>query len=256
MKLFAALCLLAGLGLSPAGADESIPPETLDPGADGVFDLLFVGNSLTYSNRMPRMLRRLLEQSGVPAGRIEVEALPNYGLEDHWERPRTRRLLADGPWDIVFIQQGPSAGEGRPSLLEYTRRFADEARRSGSRIGVLMVWPSRARAGDYPAVIANHRRAAGENDALIFPAGEAWQRYRAGGAGPRLYGRDGFHPSRLGSYLTALTLWQCFDEGSFGEIDHAAAMGSRRAPDAEVIRRLQAAVDAAYGARDAKRCLP
>ncbi len=249
------LWALAAVGPEAAPPRETRPPALLQPGEDGTFRLLFVGNSLTYSHEMPRMLERLLKQSRVPLERLEVQALPNYGLEDHWNRSQTRRLLAEGDWDVVFLQQGPSATEGRPSLLQFTRRFAEESRRNASGAGVYMVWPSRRRAGDYPAVLANHRRAAAEAGAYLFPVGHAWSRYRDHGDGPDLYGRDGFHPSRVGAYLAALTIWRCFSEMPLAEVDHAQALGRRKRLKPDVAAALGRAVDEAHEAYP-RRCRP
>ena len=50
------------------------------------------------------------------------------------------------------MQQGPSATEGRPSLLEYAEFFADEIRAVGAEPALYMVWPSQARSFDFEGV--------------------------------------------------------------------------------------------------------
>lgn len=170
--------------------------------------LLFVGNSLTYTNDLPGMLATLLEWAQVDVERIETEALPNFGLPDHWRRKRTRRAITEGRWDVVILQQGPSATEGRPSLLEYSRRFAGEIRRAGARPGLFMVWPSARRSRDFPGVSDSYRTAALEIDGLLFPVGEAWRAAWRRDPELPLYGPDGFHPSPLGTYLAALVLFE------------------------------------------------
>ena len=52
--------------------------------------VLFVGNSLTYWNEMPEMLRWMLETSEIQVGRIEYVAFPDVGLQDHWEEGSAR----------------------------------------------------------------------------------------------------------------------------------------------------------------------
>jgi len=71
--------------------------------------LLFIGNSLTYSNDLPGLLKNMLKQAHVEVGRIEAVALPNFGLQDHWVHGQARAAIAEGGWDIVVFQQGPSA---------------------------------------------------------------------------------------------------------------------------------------------------
>ena len=57
-----------------------------------------------------------------------------------------------------------------------------------------------------PDVIRSYANAARAADAELYPAGLAWQ--AAWRRNPRLplYGPDGFHPSPLGTYLTALVV--------------------------------------------------
>lgn len=170
--------------------------------------LLFIGNSLTYTNNLPGLLRNMLRQAGVDVGRMESVALPNYGLQDHWVQGPARRGIADDAWDIVVLQQGPSATEGRPSLLEYSERFADEIEAVGGRPALYMVWPASARAFDFDGVSYSYRTAAENVDGLLFPAGEAWQAAWRREPTLALYGPDGFHPSLLGTYLAALVMFE------------------------------------------------
>lgn len=170
--------------------------------------LLFIGNSLTYSNDLPGLLKNMLKQATVEVGRIEAVALPNFGLQDHWVHGQARAAIAEGGWDIVVFQQGPSATEGRPSLLEYSQRFAEEIKAIGARPALYMVWPSSARAFDFDGVSDSYQTAAERVDGLLFPAGEAWRAAWRREATLALYSADGFHPSLLGSYLAALVMFE------------------------------------------------
>jgi hypothetical protein len=182
---------------------EPISPPTADVA------VLFVGNSLTYTNDLPGHLRVLLGEHG-DVGTVEVAsvAYPNFGLEDHWNQMAARTLIAAGGWDYVVVQQGPSATEGRPSLIEFSRRFSAEVQAAGGRLAVYMVWPSAARSFDFDGVSEAHRTAAGEAGALLFPVGEAWRAAWTRDADLPLYGADGFHPGRLGTYLAALVMYE------------------------------------------------
>ena len=74
------------------------------------------------------------------------------------------------------------------------------------RPALLTVWPESERSYALPAVIRSYRDAARAAHAELYPAGRAWQ--AAWRRNPRLplYGADGFHPSQLGTYLTALVV--------------------------------------------------
>ncbi len=154
------------------------------------------------------MLRAMLVDAGVDVGRIESVAEPNYGLQDNWVMGSARDRIAAGGWDVVVMQQGPSATEGRPSLLDYSKRFADEIRAAGGRPALYMVWPSLSRFFDFDGVSDSYRTAAQQADALVYPAGEAWRAAWAKDADLELYGVDGFHPSQLGTYAAALVMFE------------------------------------------------
>lgn len=192
------------LVLLSCGGSVAAPVEPDPPG----MRVLFVGNSLTYWNEMPSMLLWMLETSEIPVGRIEFVAFPDVGLQDHWASGPARSRIAEGDFDYVVMQQGPSATEGRPSLLEYSQRFAEEIRASGAVPAMYMVWPSSARPFDFDGVSSSYSDAATEIDGLLFPAGEAWRAAWARDVTLALYGPDGFHPSELGSYLAALVMFE------------------------------------------------
>jgi hypothetical protein len=176
---------------------------------DADFNILFVGNSLTRFNDLPSMLEMLMDSHG-DVGDVHVEsvALPGYGLQDHWSEGTARRRLAEGAWDYVIIQQGPSATEGRPSLLAFSALFTQEASAAGARLALFMVWPSIDRLFDFDGVLDSYRTAAVQNGGLLFPAGEAWREAWALDPDVSLYDSDGFHPSALGTYLAALVMYQ------------------------------------------------
>lgn len=169
--------------------------------------ILFIGNSLTYANDLPAMVCAMAKSAGRQAV-CESVAKPDYGLEEHWEDGGARKAIARG-WDVVVLQQGPSAlAESRRLLVAYTRRFDAEIKKAGARTALYMVWPSRARFGDFPRVSESYAAAAGDVKALLLPAGDAWRAAWAIDSGLGLYGPDGFHPSPTGTYLAALVIYE------------------------------------------------
>lgn len=137
------------------------------------FAILFVGNSLTYTNELPNMLRELYDLGGAGGIVVGEETSPGFGLQDHWISG-ARARIAEGVWDVVVMQQGPSATEGRPSLLQYSELFAAEIRAAGGEPALYMVWPSAQRMFDFHGVSDSYEAAAVLVDGLLFPAGEAW----------------------------------------------------------------------------------
>lgn len=199
--------LLAGAALALPGAaygQSETPFET--PAGAGGLRVLFIGNSLTYFNDLPGMLRELLQHEGLDVVTAAL-AEPNFGLEDHWARQSTHDLIAEG-WDVVVLQQGPSATEGRPSLLEFAERFAGPIREAGGTPALYMVWPAEARSFDFQGVSNSYAAAADRVEGLLFPVGEAWLAALELEEDIALYGGDRVHPSPLGSYLAALVMYE------------------------------------------------
>ncbi len=188
--------VLSGCASDPAG------PEPDD------FAVLFIGNSLTYTHDLPGMLEGLFELGGAGPVFVDMVAEPNWGLEDHWRTASTVRMIEEGHWDVVVLQQGPSATEGRPSLLAYGELFGDVVREAGGVPALYMVWPSLQRFFDFDGVSDSYATAAARAGGLLFPVGEAWRAAWARDPGVDLYGVDGFHPSVLGTYLAGLVMYE------------------------------------------------
>jgi hypothetical protein len=171
--------------------------------------VLFVGNSLTATNDLPAAVAAIGKREGRT---IETRMVAPGGvnLEDHWTLTGARETLADGHWDAVVLQQGPSAlPESQANLKEWAERWADEIRAAGARPALLTVWPeSYRRAYAFGEVIRSYANAATAAHAELFAAGVAWR--AAWRRLPRLplYGPDGFHPSPLGTYLTAVVVYR------------------------------------------------
>lgn len=198
----ALVLVLTSCGASPTAARH-----------DADLAILFIGNSLTYSNDLPEMLRRLLVEGGAGEVAVASVAYANHGLPDHWDRGDARQAIAEGGWDFVILQQGPSATEGRPYLLEYSELFATEIRGGGAQPALYMVWPAQSRSFDFDGVSDSYATAAELVDGLLLPAGDAWRAAWRIDPDVALYGPDGFHPSLAGSYLAALVMYgRIFDQ--------------------------------------------
>jgi hypothetical protein len=194
--------------------------------------ILFIGNSLTYANDLPAMVCALARSAGRQAT-CETVAKPDYGLEEHWNDREARQAIARG-WDVVVLQQGPSAlPESRRLLISFARRFDAEITKAGARTALYMVWPSRTRRGDFPGVSQSYAAAARDVKGLLLPAGDAWRAAWAIDAALPLYGPDGFHPSVMGTHLAALVIY----EQIFASAPPAGPVPAEAQPVADVLRR-------------------
>jgi hypothetical protein len=168
--------------------------------------VLFVGNSLTYVNDVPGLVKELAANAGVSPFRTAAVAFGNYSLEDHWNRGDALDSIARGGWDVVVMQQGPSSlPENQQHLREWTGRFAERIRNKGGRPAVYMVWPQQD--GDWNAVMTSYTNAAVANDAILLPAGRAFRAVLDQHPEVPLFGPDRFHPGPEGAYLAALVIF-------------------------------------------------
>ena len=170
-------------------------------------NVLFVGNSLTYSNDLPEILERIAKDFNES---IETTSLcfPNYGLEDHWLEGKFHKLMNQNKYDFVIVQQGPSSQPlGRKMLLEYGAKIKAVCKVKNTELAYFMVWPSKYYYYTFDGVIDNHREAAKVNSAKLFPVGVIWKAYGEQKKHINLYSNDDFHPSKAGSFLAALTIF-------------------------------------------------
>lgn len=191
-RLAAALAVLASTFASPAAQPR--------------VRVLFVGNSLTAANDLPQMVERLAAASGVDIETAAI-ALPNFGLQEHWDDGRALLAIRKGGWTHVVLQQGPSSlPESRRVLVEYARQFAPAIRAADARIVFYGVWPEQTRRHAFEAVTASYAAAAAATGGTLAPAGATW--IDAWRKDPDLpfYGADGFHPSPAGTYAAAVTV--------------------------------------------------
>jgi hypothetical protein len=201
--------LLSFSALGACGQDPTRPELEL---GEAELRVLFVGNSLTYTNDLPAMVQTIAEAAGHTLARAVVAA-PNYSLEEHWNGGGGDVVTALGA-DVVVLQQGPSSlPANQEHLRSWTEVFAPAIRAAGGRPALYMVWPERSRQESFDQVRDAYASAAAAVDGLFIPAGEAWRRVWDADPSIALYGPDGFHPSELGSQVAALTMFRVlFDE--------------------------------------------
>jgi hypothetical protein len=174
-------------------------------------DVLFIGNSLTYENDLPGTLADLAASVGDNI-RVHTVAFPNFALIDHFNgvggSPALARI-ADGGWEFVVLQQGPSSTPvNRDSLILTARLFEPYIRQAGAIPALYMVWPPLDRFSFFDQVRISYQMAADAVDGVFMPAGRAWITAWQTEPNLALYAADGFHPSALGTYLAALVLYE------------------------------------------------
>jgi hypothetical protein len=219
--LLAALASVRCSAAPPGGAGA---PTSLPPGPA----ILFIGNSLTESNDLPRRVQELAGDSGNPVA-VDAVVAGGFSLGDHLAQGPALARIRSRSWTAVVLQQGPSTlPASRAALIRDAQRLAAEIRGVGARVALLGVWPLPGQRQE--DVTASYRAAADAVGAVLIPAGDAWQAARAQDQDLVMTVDDGFHPTPLGTYLAALTV-------------HCVLNGRLPPPPALAVERLRAGAD-------------
>ena len=221
---------------------------------EGSLKVLFIGNSLTYQNDLPRTVGQLALSAGLPECYCVSIAYPDFALEDHYDYRDAVRALEEESWDFVVMQQGPSAlASSRANLITWAGVFGDLIDENGAQAVMYGVWPEYERASEFGNVTESYRQAANAIGALFAPAGEAWLNAWAQDSTLPLYASDDFHPSTMGTYLAALTVFErVYGHTPIGVQAAAVVNGRVQAWPLAIVRLLQEAAAEANAAEDAR----
>ena len=168
-----------------------------------VYHILFVGNSLTYSNNLPKLVKKSAKLKDVEI-KTKMIAFPNYAIEDHWNDGQVQKLISSKKYDFIIIQQGPSSqNDGRKILIDYGEKYTKLCNLNNAKLCYFMVWPSLNYYHTFDGVIKNHRDAASINNSILLPVGEVWKEFIDSTNSLEYYSSDGFHPSLKGSQIAA-----------------------------------------------------
>jgi len=177
------------------------------PSANSNLNILYIGNSLTQVNDLPAMVTQIGGQDSVNITYKDM-SVGGYALEDHLNDGKIKTEIASGIYDYVVLQQGPSSlPASQANLLEYVGKIKVLCNSIKSKVCVYMVWPEKVRISFLNDVIYSYTQAATQTQSYLAPGGLAWKYVWASDATLPLYGPDEFHPSVMGSYLAALTVY-------------------------------------------------
>ncbi|MGH9816665.1 MAG: hypothetical protein ACRD6I_11355, partial [Candidatus Acidiferrales bacterium] len=217
LRHFLAACGAGLLALAAIACSGEKPAPMPQPRQGDALRVLFLGNSYTYYDNLPRLVEEFAATSG---RKIEARMIAPGGasLADHAANAKTLEAIRSGGWDFVVLQEQSALGavylvngEARvanpEAFFAAARKLDGEVRRAGAKTVFYHTWPQReAPDSDRAMVDYAYMRIARELHAIVAPVGLAWQQARAEVGGASLYAEDGSHPSRSGSYLAAAVI--------------------------------------------------
>lgn len=169
--------------------------------------VLFVGNSHTYFNDMPRLFARMCAALTGREPELQMLAFSNRALRWHCEEHFSLRFaLLYGRFDYCVIQQQAHPFPPEEETDAYLERIAAFCRSVGTRPVIFMTWREKAKPEAAARMCAYYRRAAERTGALLAPIGELFEELGERHGEIELYWHDGEHASPYGDYLIASSL--------------------------------------------------
>lgn len=247
--------LLAFLVFVAAARGSSEPQQGRDPlvpQSPPRLSVLFVGNSLTFVNDVPDLVRKLAASTAVQA-RITVHSVTGGGarLEDHWRIGEAARALRKRRPGVLVIQgQSTEPLNAATDFARYATLLKAEADAVGARTILFQTWArppgdpfySRPASGGSPAAMQARLNQAYDSLALelnvdVARVGEAFSLVQR--QSPEIPLLDGSqHATRAGSYLAAAVIFRALHRSSpvgasfTAGLPQATASALQRAADA------------------------
>lgn len=238
-RLNLVLCLIVavlptGCRRTPASTTPAAfaPGKVRKPASTRPLYILFIGNSYTYVNELPWVLKALTLSAGPRARPVEVdmEAYPSATLKSHLDDGYAARAIHSRQWDYVVIQEqshlenaktiddpriGPVDVPGDPArFYKYARRLDTMVRNAGARSIFLMTWAPKVHPSEQATLSNAYRTISRELNEKVAPVGEAFAVAIREHPEVGLYGPDGRHPSKAGTYLAACVLYRLLENDS------------------------------------------
>jgi len=196
-------------------------------GSSQTHDVLFIGNSYTYSNNLPEMLHDLALSNGDTVN-YDSNTPGGYTFESHTTNPTTLAKIKEKKWDFVVLQeqsQRPSFPPSQVAVEVYpyaaildsiikssdicteTVFFMTWGRKYGDQVNC-PVWPPVCTyLGMQQRLRESYMEMGNTLSATVAPVGIAWKNSIEADSMINLFSGDNSHPSLMGSYLAACVFY-------------------------------------------------
>ena len=164
--------------------------------------ILFIGNSHTYYNDMPSMVKGLAEEAGFSCEVVMI-AHGGWFLKQHVKEPDVHFNIRFGNYDYVVLQEHAHPFGPAEDLYEAAKTLTEWIREAGSKAVIYETWAPKDDPGMQKIMTEAHHKTAEENGALLAPVGENWEAERAAHPETELFFTDGRHASPAGSMFAA-----------------------------------------------------
>jgi hypothetical protein len=170
--------------------------------------ILFIGNSYTYVNDLPKMLAELAK-AGKQAPIVSDRETPGgCTLEKHWKDEKAAKKIQAGPWDYVVLQEHSMRPlTDRRLMFDYAVKLDGEIKKAKAKTLLYQTWARQNTPEKQPELSKAYLDLGKELNADVVPVGMAWERALKEGPKLTLHSQDGSHPSKAGTYLAACVFY-------------------------------------------------
>jgi hypothetical protein len=172
--------------------------------------VLFIGNSLTYTNQIPLLFCHLVSEKD-PQLQLKITEVVASGLtlEEHWQDGTAARVIAQqGPWNYVVLQEQSTRSWWDPEKTAvYFRLFEEQIHRAGAKTILFETWCDEQELQYHERLRAKFQELVSKTHSPVAPVGDAWILAKRECPDAQLYQSDGHHPSLTGAYLAACVFY-------------------------------------------------
>lgn len=195
---------------------------------DGIFKVLFLGNSHTFYNDLASLVVEIAGAHGYPDSIfIKVVAPGGYTLADHLTSQDMGMVVESELWDAVVLQENATISSLIPSeiersMLQPAYGLAQKIKTNHPDTRIIWYLTHAYRHGISPCgedesvcsfdgmlgrIRTNYLTAASVVVSEMAPAGVMWKILFKQSAGINLHDDDDIHPNILGSWVSAATIY-------------------------------------------------
>src|SRR5438045_6727330 len=103
--------------------------------------VLFIGNSYTYVNDLPKMLAELAKAGKQRPLEHDRETPGGCSLEKHWKDGKAVKKIEAGKWDFVVLQEHSLRPlDNRPLMFEYAVKLDGEVKKQNAKTLLYQTW--------------------------------------------------------------------------------------------------------------------
>lgn len=179
--------------------------------------ILFIGNSYTFVNNLPKMLEVL---SSNEAKHVEAVSVTEGGatLKKHWQDGKALAAIKKGHWNYVVLQEHSTFGStvvvnnvvqlnDPTDFYTYARLFDAEIKKVGAKTLFYMTWARQNAPQNQTIIAKTYTDLADELHDDVIPVGLAWGSSLKARPDLALHQSDKSHPNPDGTYLAACVFY-------------------------------------------------